>query len=792
MDIANWNKKNCISISAEDLRQGKENILSYIQANPRKIYLFPAEENILENCPRFATEIELPCALKLIGVAGEVEVNFLSEILENALQNSGKNFLIVPENFSDIQNKILRQCAILKVPLEFYTDEEFKIVNEKNLLAAKAEMLLAEIDAAKNFSDCKLKFGENILLLDKFFDALNKLQKILTVPETDLKIAVIGENLTAILKRVNIDAVNLPPENLDAAKNFDAVIFEIDAANNFTLPKFDNEKIIFVLNIPASIDGENTKTFAQIFREINSNESLVFAIEAANIFYDERILNFDDLSNIERIIDEFKLTPRESYFLQNSLEKFLENVPPVNEKILQKTGVPYLKDFLMTLNRKNLAATADLFSQIDAAFAFLENGAWQKIYSSQIQNLKISALQTKILYEKILAENERGKNLFGEIAMKAALYDAETAIKNFSLALEETAENFIARIVQAEEFSEDNLSGGDISEEFFEMAAENVKNFCIDAENLFAKLHAEINFSHQINFAEMFSENLSAENLKRLAMQNTKFICLEKVEPGANWKNAEVKQFYLLGNFRRALSQNLTATANKKIAAIADDLRQKISATLIENFKQKSKNFSAHYEKICNDFKTAIQKIGDDKNNLTNDAAIIEKILPNLKNLMALWREIFPAVKSENILIAANEILTSENIPVAEKFTAPEIPCRKNKKPPENITKKINTAITELQNRNSERAFELFAELATRGDSKALGYFAYMHQKGCGTEINLERAINLYLDAFYLGNTEAAGNLGYLFKANENLLHALEWYKIGAANGDNDCKKIFK
>lgn len=201
------------------------------------------------------------------------------------------------------------------------------------------------------------------------------------------------------------------------------------------------------------------------------------------------------------------LTPRESYFWQQSLEKFLENVSSVNEKILHKTGVPYLKNFLLNLNRKNLTETANLFSQIDAAFAFLDNGAWPKIYSAQIQNLKISSLQTKILYEKILAENERGKNLFGNNAMKAALYDAETVIRKFSLALEEIAENFIARIAQAEEFSEESLSG-DISEEIFKMAAENTKIFTADAEKLLAKLQAEINFSYQINFAEMFSENL--------------------------------------------------------------------------------------------------------------------------------------------------------------------------------------------------------------------------------------------------------------------------------------------
>lgn len=83
--------------------------------------------------------------------------------------------------------------------------------------------------------------------------------------------------------------------------------------------------------------------------------------------------------------------------------------------------------------------------------------------------------------------------------------------------------------------------------------------------------------------------------------------------------------------------------------------------------------------------------------------------MPKLKNLMALWREIFPVIKSEKILIAADEILIYENIPSAEKFTALKFPCRQTKKSPENLTEKLSAAKSELYNHNDDKAFELFA-----------------------------------------------------------------------------------
>ena len=817
MNISLWNSKNCVSISAEDLRQNQPQILSYIRANPNKIYLFPEGEMLSSNnsdfLPCIAEEIHFPCAVKFFGANGELQADSLSEILEQELSPT-KNFLILPQNHWNLKNKILQQFSLLKIPLEIYSEDEFKIVAAKNSLAKKSAALIAEIDNAKSFLDekFKIKNAQNISMLENFFGALEELKRFLTAPAPSVKIAVLGDqNLTEILKILNFDATNCNDKNF---AGYDAVIFAVDAYTNFSIPEniLSNDKIIFVINTPALSDEKPDVNLAAILEKMNGH--LFFLIEAANIFYDEKILNFaqdgGNLSDVEGILSKFELTGRDRFFLSKSLEKFLNSAPHSNEEIFQKTGVPCLVNYLRGVNREILAENANLFSRINKNLSLLDYEIWQKFYHNQIKNLKTSEQQVKILYEKVLSINERAKIFTGGLALKSLLYDAEKSLNDFIFALEEMTENLIENIAQVQEISEDSLSFDtkNLAADLNSAINQAVKNFRANAEdflsaansvfNISAENLPEKNFACEVQFDKIFSECLSAQNLQRIQLQNTKMLCLENSSQNENWKDflrdAKVEKFLLVGSFRRALIQNLHNFANKKIAAIKENLRQKILSDLIEYFNQVSKICDSYRLKIVTAFNSAAQEILNDKSNLENDAQIIENFISNFKNLMKLRREIFTCDDAEILNFeTAGEDFQPPKFSTAEMFSTQKISPRKIKtQNNSDAAGKFDLAKRFLDNKNYEKAFELFAELAAGGNSEATAYLAYMYQEGRGTERNLREAIKYYLDAFYLGNAASAGELGDIFQDAQNFSRALEWYNIGAEHGDKYSQDILK
>ena len=84
-------------------------------------------------------------------------------------------------------------------------------------------------------------------------------------------------------------------------------------------------------------------------------------------------------------------------------------------------------------------------------------------------------------------------------------------------------------------------------------------------------------------------------------------------------------------------------------------------------------------------------------------------------------------------------------------------------------------------------AFNRMLPVADDHHPRALFWVGNMYQKGRGTAVNLERAIEFYRRAALLGNTDAQNNLGLMYRYGTGVQldreKAFAWFSIAASNG---------
>ncbi len=487
MNLLQWSGKKCVAVPEEFWREGKSEILAYINANPEKIYLLPdTQGNFDEEISiRFACEIEFPCPAKLISAAGEFTVETLSDALENISYDEnfmpkGKNFLIVPDDFSSVADAIRRQCSILQVPLEICAEEEFLTLAAERKLIDNAENLLGELDGIKTLHDRKdeLHLPENISLVEEFLTAANSLEEYLQSSNSPIKLIVTGEQKELLSKTfawLNFEAKHfseaVAAENLP---NYNACVFAANALDNdfaqtenFLQTVADSpnkDKIIFVVIRPALREQEAAINIPQIFSDFAKildakgfNGAPIFFLDAPEIFIPLLASN-DELFTVDSLTDLIGLAGRERFLTLMSLEKIFRALPnPSRKALLQKTGITYLENYLLRLLKKNPSTTENLLRQIERAIAFINDDALKNIRLSQIKKLSAAARQAEFLREKIELIALHEKIVSGSATAKALLYDLNNAINNFLRAIMAVICEVFDELTTSEEFCAEKL-----------------------------------------------------------------------------------------------------------------------------------------------------------------------------------------------------------------------------------------------------------------------------------------------------------------------------------------------
>lgn len=874
MNLLAWSNKKCVAIPEEFWREGKAEILAYINANPNKIYLLPDFD--AEISARVAQEIKFPCAAKLISASGEFEVETLSAVLDaisydENFMATGKNFLIVPQSFIVVASAIKRQCSFLQVPLEICSAEEFSAIAVEQKLMDNATNLLRELDGIKNLQDklAELKLQENISSVEEFLSAKEQLEKYLQSFNTPIKLILTGkhEHLTGIFKRLNFETEIL--SDAEVAKNLpncNACVFAVNVlSNDFVRTENfletvadapDKNKIIFVLIRPAVREQEVAINSAKIFFDFAKildakgfNDAPIFFLDAPEVFLTVSA-NGDDWLTVDEITNSLGLTGREEFFTANFLEKFFETLPnPSSKSLLQKTGVPYLENYLRQSLKKNPSATEKLLGRIERAVAFTDDDTLKNMRLIQTKKLSVDTRQAEIFREKILLIAMQEKTVSENAVAKALIYDVNNAINNFIQAINSVVSNIFDELIASEEFSAEKmiaLHQGKISTELKNLvsAMENQLQSEYDEQTkqlitLTKKIIGEhktqakefidcVSFIFSsaprldINLPEIkisvppfdagISESFSREKLSELVKRCTRILCTQEVEEDWHFFKANRKQllenFYLAGTFRRELRQHLEEILKDKMNALEKNLRQKFFASTIEYFTQVSTICRNQREFCLNTFRQYAEDIYNKIDFLNKDFVVMEEISSTLKNFYNNWRLICPKQSdkissdensSDNFLDDMLERKSQlRNITLdndasnnlsAEKFLPNEI-SEPNKN--SSASADFSSGKTAFNKKKYANALKSFSRAAIMGNIEAIKYMAYIYQNGLGTPKNIHAAIENYLDAFYLGDNDSAGELGEIFCNLNCYSRALEWYQTAAERGDKYSMEILE
>lgn len=872
MNLLAWSNKKCVAVPEEFLREGKAEILAYINANPNKIYLLPDFD--AEISARVAQEIKFPCTAKLISASGEFEVETLSAVLDaisydENFMATGKNFLVVPQGFIDVANAVKRQCSFLQVPLEICSEEEFSAIAVEQKLMDNATNLLKELDGVKNLQDKtdELKLQENISYVKEFLSATEKLEKYLQSFNKPIKLILTGEHehLAKIFERLNFDTEIL--SDAEVAKNLpncNACVFAVNAlSNDFARTgKFletiaaaqDKNKIIFALINPALREQEVAINSAKIFFEFAKildakgfNDAPIFFLDAPEIFLTVSA-NGDDWLTVAEITEALGLTGREEFFTTNFLEKFFEALPnPSSKSLLQKTGVPYLENYLRQSLKKNSSTTEKLLRQVERAVAFIDDDTLKNMRLIQTKKLSVDAHQAEIFREKILLIAMQEKTISGNAVAKALIYDVSNAINNFIQAINSVVSNIFDELIASEDFSAEKmplLYQGKISTELKNSVATvenqlqseyneqtkqliNLTKKIIDEHKTQAKEFIDCvcsTFSSasrlDVNLPEIkinmlpfdvgISESFSRDKLSELVKRCTRILCTQEVEGDWHFFKANRKQllenFYLAGTFRRELRQHLEEIFKDKINALEKNLRQKFFTSTIEYFTQVSTLCRNQRESCLNIFRQHAEDIYNKIDFLNQDFVVMEKISSALKNFYNNWRLICPKQSSkvfssenstdnflDDMLERKNQLLDitldndAQNNLSAEKFLPPKIG-----KPRKHSTANDDFSLgkTAFNKKKYKNALESFSRAAAMGHVESIKYLAYMYQNGLGTPKNIHAAIENCLDASCLGDNDSVSELGGIFWNLKCYSRALEWWQTAAERGDKRSVEV--
>ena len=91
-----------------------------------------------------------------------------------------------------------------------------------------------------------------------------------------------------------------------------------------------------------------------------------------------------------------------------------------------------------------------------------------------------------------------------------------------------------------------------------------------------------------------------------------------------------------------------------------------------------------------------------------------------------------------------------------------------------------------------QRAFEFYKASADQEYTEAQYELGHCYKKGFGTEINNEKAFNLYMLAAKKGNNKAQKSLAILYEQDakiKNIEKAVYWYKKAIENGCQDVEE---
>lgn len=872
MNLLAWSNKKCVAIPEEFLREGKAEILAYINANPNKIYLLPDFD--AEISARVAQEIKFPCAAKLISASGEFEVETLSAALDaisydENFMATGKNFLVVPQSFIDVESAIKRQCSFLQVPLEICSAEEFSAIAVEQKLMDNAPNLLRELDGVKNLQDkvAELKLHENISYVEEFLSAKKQLEKYLQSFNTPIKLIIAGEHehLTEIFERLDFDTEIL--SDAEVAKNLpncNACVFAVNALNNdfartenflaTVADAPDKNKIIFVLICPAVREQEVAINSAKIFFDFAKvldasgfNDAPIFFIDAPEIFLTVAT-NGDDWLTVAEITNSLGLTGREEFFTTNFLEKFFETLQnPSSKSLLQKTGVPYLENYLRQSLKKNLSTTEKLLGRIERAVAFIDDDTLKNMRLIQTKKLSVDARQVEIFREKILLIAMQEKTISGNIVAKALIYDVNNAINNFIQAINSVVSNIFDELIASEEFSAEKmplLYQGKVSTELKNLVAaiedrlqseynEHARQLITLTKKIIGEhktqarefiYYVSSTFSNasrlDINLPEIkinmlpfdagISESFSREKLSELVKRCTRILCTQEVEGDWHFFKSNRKQllenFYLAGTFRRELRQHLEEIFKDKMHALEKNLRQKFFASTIEYFTQVSTICRNQREFCLNIFRQYAEDIYNKIDFLNQDFVVMEEINSALKNFYNNWRLIYPKQsnkissdenstdnflddmlerKSQLLDITLND--NAANNLSTEKFLPPKIG-----KPRKHLTTNEDFSLGKaaFNKKKYANALNSFSRAAAMGHVESIKYLAYMYQNGFGTPKNIHAAIESCLDASCLGDNDSVSELGGIFWNLKCYSRALEWWQTAAERGDKRSVEV--
>lgn len=102
----------------------------------------------------------------------------------------------------------------------------------------------------------------------------------------------------------------------------------------------------------------------------------------------------------------------------------------------------------------------------------------------------------------------------------------------------------------------------------------------------------------------------------------------------------------------------------------------------------------------------------------------------------------------------------------------------------------LDDAIKAYDNKEFEKAFELFTKSAKKKNSSSIYALGVLHKDGTGTKKDMKKAFNNFLESANLGNRNAQFNTGlyyehYYKEANieQNLDKAFFWYEKSAKQG---------
>lgn len=829
MNFLTWSAKKCVAVPEEFWREDKATVLAYINANPEKIYLLPDVEGVLEEevSIRFASEVKFPCAAKLITLAGEFTVETLSDVLERISYDenflpTGKNFLVVPEEFFGVAGAIRRQCSILQVPLEICAEEISTLAAEQKLLDNAAK-LLGELDGVKTLRNNKaaLKLPENISLVEEFFAAADSLEKYLQSSNTAIKLIVTGEPkarelLSTILERLNFEA-----EISADLSNCDACVFVANALDNdFAQVVADvpnKDKIVFVLIRPALREQDAAINIPQIFSDFAQtldakgfDSAPIFFLDAPEIVM-PLLTGNDEAFTPYSLTDSLGLPGRESFFTQTSLEKIFRALPmPSNKALLKKTGVPQLENYLRQSLKKNPSMTEKLLRQVERAIAFIDDDVLKNIRLSQTKKLSAAARQTESLNEKIALIATQEKIIGSSATVKALLYDLNSAINNFLRAIAAVNCEIFGELTASDEFCAEKfpaLHQGKISAELKTLVtaaeerlqneyAEQFRQLIALAENLIDehRTQAQAFINSVCSTTKLFStaprsdvklpeaksfdvppfdvglsEIFSSQNLSALVKDCTRIICTQEVEADWSFYKANskrlLKHFYLAGTFRRELRQRLEDVSRNKIDALEKNLRQNLSAATLEYFTQVAKICRAQHELALNIFRQYTADICNRVEFLNQDFAAMEEVSRALKTFYDTWRLIYPE--------------QSQRVPASE-----------------NSSDNLLAEMCDRQNRlinppsdNDNLSVEKFLPVAINSPNKTSNA-DFIVGKAAFTNKKYETAFKSFSRAAATGHVEAIEYLAYMNQKGrgmpKNIYAAIENYLDALNLGDND------